>query len=84
MAGQSGHQSSSANEFTDAGQASGEIDIMESRGNNFTYELGGNDIMSSALHWGPTTGLDSWYRTFIKRSALHTTFAKKYHTFGLE
>lgn len=57
---------------------------MESRGNNYTYELGGNDIMSSALHWGPTTGLDSWYRTFIKRTALHTTFAKTYHTFGLE
>ena len=50
--------------------ASGEIDIMESRGNNYTYPLGGNDIMSSALHWGPTTGLDSWYRTFIKRTAL--------------
>lgn len=57
---------------------------MESRGNNYTYQLGGNDIMSSALHWGPNVGLDSWYRTFIKRTALHTTFAKTYHTFGLE
>jgi beta-glucanase (GH16 family) len=50
--------------------ASGEIDIMESRGNNYTYPLGGNDIMSSTLHWGPTTGLDAWYHTFIKRQAL--------------
>lgn len=33
--------------------ASGEIDIMESRGNNRTYAQGGNNIASSALHWGP-------------------------------
>lgn len=32
---------------------SGEIDIMESRGNNRTYGQGGNNIVSSALHWGP-------------------------------
>jgi beta-glucanase (GH16 family) len=33
--------------------ASGEIDILESRGNNRTYEQGGNNIASSTLHWGP-------------------------------
>jgi beta-glucanase (GH16 family) len=64
--------------------ASGEIDIAESRGNNYTYALGGNNIMSSTLHWGPTSTMDAWYRTFAKKIALHTTFAAKPHTFGLE
>ena len=63
---------------------SGEIDIMESRGNNHSYAQGGNDIVSSALHWGPNSANDEWWRTNVKRNALHTTFAAKYHTFGLE
>lgn len=64
--------------------ASGEIDIMESRGNNYTYAQGGNNIVSSALHWGPTQAQDAWYRTNVKRNALHTTFSAKEHVFGLE
>lgn len=63
---------------------SGEIDIVESRGNNYTYAQGGNNIMSSALHWGPNPANDAWWRTNVKRTALHTTFAAKEHTFGLE
>jgi hypothetical protein len=31
---------------------SGEIDIMESRGNAPGYPLGGRDVYSSTLHWG--------------------------------
>ncbi|KPI39642.1 Beta-1,3-glucan-binding protein [Cyphellophora attinorum] len=64
--------------------SSGEIDILESRGNNHTYRQGGNDIMSSALHWGPNPANDAWWRTNNKRNALHTTFSKNFHTFGLE
>jgi beta-glucanase (GH16 family) len=64
--------------------ASGEIDIVESRGNNHTYPQGGNDIVSSSLHWGPNAANDAWWRTNVKRNALHSTFAKKFHTFGLE
>ena len=63
---------------------SGEIDIMESRGNNYTYAQGGNNIVSSALHWGPNAANDAWWRTNVKRNALHTTFAKTTHTFGME
>ncbi|KAK0110004.1 hypothetical protein ONS95_002667 [Cadophora gregata] len=63
---------------------SGEIDIVESRGNNHTYAQGGNNIVSSALHWGPDPANDAWWRTNVKRSALHTTYAKTEHTFGLE
>ena len=63
---------------------SGEIDITESRGNNYTYAQGGNNIVSSALHWGPNPANDAWWRTNVKRNALHTTFAKRPHTFGME
>ncbi|MCJ1308483.1 hypothetical protein MMC25_002136 [Agyrium rufum] len=63
---------------------SGEIDIMESRGNNYTYAQGGNNIVSSALHWGPNAANDAWWRTNVKRNALHSTFGDKFHTFGLE
>ncbi|KAI0162050.1 concanavalin A-like lectin/glucanase domain-containing protein [Xylariaceae sp. FL1272] len=64
--------------------ASGEIDIMESRGNNYTYSQGGNNIISSALHWGPDTANDAWWRTNVKREALHTTYSKGFNTFGIE
>lgn len=64
--------------------ASGEIDLMESRGNNHTYTDGGNNIMSSTLHWGPSQAYDAYWRTNVKHSALHTTFSDKFHKFGLE
>lgn len=63
---------------------SGEIDITESRGNTHAYTQGGNNIMSSALHWGPDQPNDAWWRTNNKRGALHSTFSDKFHTFGLE
>ncbi|KAK3627245.1 hypothetical protein LTR56_019345 [Elasticomyces elasticus] len=64
--------------------ASGEIDIVESRGNNYTYPQGGNNIVSSTLHWGPDTNNDGWFRNNVKRQALHTTYAAGFHTYGLE
>lgn len=63
---------------------SGEIDIMESRGNNHTYDQGGNNIVSSTLHFGPNSANDGWWRNNVKRQALHTTYASGWHTFGLE
>lgn len=39
--------------------ASGEIDIAESRGNNYTYPNGGNEVVSSTLHLGPEPDLVS-------------------------
>lgn len=63
---------------------SGEIDIAESRGNNYTYPMGGNNVISSTMHWGPNLGNDAWWRTYGKTSALMSTFSQKFHTFGLE
>lgn len=63
---------------------SGEIDIMESRGNNHTYAQGGNNIASSTLHFGPDPSNDGWWRNNVKRKALHTTYSAGYNTFGVE
>lgn len=62
---------------------SGEIDIMESRGNNISY-YGGRDVVSSALHWGPDSHHDGYWRTNGAKSLQHSDFTKEYHTFGLE
>ena len=64
--------------------ASGEIDIMESRGNNYTYPQGGNNIISSTLHWGPDSDNDQWWQNNNKQEALHTTYSAAFHTYGLE
>ena len=63
---------------------SGEIDLAESRGNNYTYPQGGNNIISSALHWGPDPANDAFWRTNVKRPALHTTYSAGFNTFGVE
>lgn len=73
-----------ANDTYGVWPASGEIDIAESRGNNHSYPDGGNQIMSSTLHLGPDTDEDSYYRYIAAKTALHSTFADKFHTFGLE
>jgi beta-glucanase (GH16 family) len=63
--------------------ASGEIDIMEGRGNNHTY-ANGNDIISSTLHWGPDTTQDMYTKTSDQKTALHEEFGDSFHTYGLE
>lgn len=63
---------------------SGEIDIAESRGNNpDTYPDGRNSIIS-ALHWGPSTGTDAFWRTSGKHNLRRTDYSKNFHTYGLE
>lgn len=47
--------------------ASGEIDIVESRGNDRKYLQGGNDIVTTTLHWGPDPANNAWWRTNAKR-----------------
>ncbi|KAI5363829.1 putative glycoside hydrolase family 16, concanavalin A-like lectin/glucanase domain superfamily [Septoria linicola] len=67
--------------------ASGEIDIMETRGNNHTYKAGpggGNNLLTSALHWGPEHKLDKYLQTVNQLPALHEYYGDSFHTFGLE
>ncbi|THV51465.1 hypothetical protein BGAL_0110g00240 [Botrytis galanthina] len=63
---------------------SGEIDIMESRGNNYTYSLGGNNFVSSSLHWGPDLASDAYKKTTNVRAALHSQFGDDFHIYGLQ
>lgn len=63
---------------------SGEIDIVESRGNSIRYGQGGSNVASSTLHFGPNPGNDGWWLNNVKRKALHTTYSADYNTFGVE
>lgn len=40
--------------------ASGEIDLMESRGNAPGFSAGGYDSFASTLHWGPSWDLNQY------------------------
>jgi len=46
---------------------SGEIDIMESKGNEVYVDGNGqnvgNTLMGSTLHWGPDPDHNNWWRT---------------------
>ena len=62
--------------------ASGEIDIMESRGNDPSYTPGGRDRFGSTLHWGPGWSENRWYLTH----AIHESkddLSDDFHTYGL-
>lgn len=63
---------------------SGEIDIAESRGNDAqTYPLG-NNIVSSALHWGTTYENDAFLLSKGEWGAKRTKYSEGFHTYGLE
>lgn len=64
--------------------ASGEIDIMESRGNNHTYTGGGDNVVHQTTHWGTDYTTDQYLKTTAGSQAQHSTFADKFHTFGLQ
>ncbi|KIK65210.1 glycoside hydrolase family 16 protein [Collybiopsis luxurians FD-317 M1] len=63
---------------------SGEIDIMEARGNGPSYPRQGTDYVRGSLNWGPVTWLNEVWRTYgwwqLKRGSYDTGF----HTYALE
>ncbi|KAL0953495.1 hypothetical protein HGRIS_004723 [Hohenbuehelia grisea] len=64
---------------------SGEIDIMESRGNDREYPFQGRNYVSTALNWGPiTSGLNRWFKTRGWAFERHKSYDKDFHTFVLE
>lgn len=65
--------------------ASGEIDIMESRGNvNYPREFGGGpETFGSTMHWGPDFFTNQYTKTHAEKSASGGTFADSFHTYGL-
>jgi hypothetical protein len=63
---------------------SGEIDIVESRGNDArTYPMGDN-IVSSALHWGTSILNDRWRLSYGEWGGKRVRFTQGYHLYALE
>lgn len=63
---------------------SGEIDIMESRGNGPSYSVGGRDEYYATLHWGPSSLTDAYWRTSASKKVRRTDFTEEFNTFGIE
>ena len=65
--------------------ASGEIDIMESRGNvGYPKSAGGGvESYGSTLHWGPDWSKNQYAKTHAEYSLNSGTFNDAFHTFGL-
>jgi beta-glucanase (GH16 family) len=63
---------------------SGEIDIMESRGNLPSYPPGGPNWYTSTLHWGPASTMDGAYRTSNSYTLQRGDYTERMHTYGLE
>lgn len=61
---------------------SGEIDIMESRGNSPAYSPGGNNQFASTLHWGPDYSNNRYSLTHAVYNN-PTTLTDAFHTYGL-
>ncbi|KAI0740036.1 concanavalin A-like lectin/glucanase [Earliella scabrosa] len=63
---------------------SGEIDIMEARGNGPEYKAQGVDYVRGSLNWGPFSWLNGVSKTFGWWTNRRKTFADDFHTYALE
>ncbi|KAH9938816.1 concanavalin A-like lectin/glucanase [Epithele typhae] len=63
---------------------SGEIDIMEARGNGPEYPAQGVDYVRGSLNWGPFSWLNGVSKTFGWWTNRRKTFADGFHTYALE
>ncbi|KAL6924110.1 hypothetical protein FSST1_001384 [Fusarium sambucinum] len=63
---------------------SGEIDIMESRGNDAEKYPLGNNIVSSAMHWGTLYDTDAFRLSKGEWGSKRTKMSDDFHTYGLE
>ncbi|KAH9979495.1 glycoside hydrolase family 16 protein [Lactifluus volemus] len=63
---------------------SGEIDIMEARGNGPAYSQQGINYVRGSLNWGPLTWLNAVSKTFGWWTMRRSTYADSFHTYALE
>lgn len=63
--------------------ASGEIDLVESRGNDVSYPGGGVNCFGSTLHWGPYYPDDPYDLTHGDYCLGSGTLNDDFHTYGL-
>ncbi|KAJ3510675.1 hypothetical protein NLJ89_g4537 [Agrocybe chaxingu] len=63
---------------------SGEIDIMESRGNGPEYPKQGNNYVRGSLNWGPLTWLNGVSKTYGWWTLRRGSYDQDFHTYALE
>ncbi|KAK2464535.1 hypothetical protein APHAL10511_003442 [Amanita phalloides] len=63
---------------------SGEIDMVESRGNGIRYTARGSNYVQGSLNWGPTTALNSVSKTYSWWSDRRKSFGSEFHTYTME
>lgn len=63
---------------------SGEIDIMEARGNGPDYPAQGTNFVRGSLNWGPISFINSVAKTFGWWTIRRKTYADDFHTYALE
>jgi hypothetical protein len=68
--------------------ASGEIDLVESRGNLNLKDVDGKDVgvqsMGSTLHFGPYTEANMWSKAHASVTSQSGTFADSFHKYRLD
>ncbi|KAJ7792299.1 glycoside hydrolase family 16 protein [Mycena olivaceomarginata] len=63
---------------------SGEIDMVESRGNGIRYTNRGSNYVQGALNWGPNPGLNAVEKTYSWWTDRRVPFTAGWHTYTLE
>ncbi|KAL6404442.1 hypothetical protein AUP68_13834 [Ilyonectria robusta] len=63
---------------------SGEIDIAELRGNDAEEYPLGNNIVTSALHWGTSYTDDAWNKSAGEWGGKRTKYSDDFHLYSLE
>jgi beta-glucanase (GH16 family) len=63
---------------------SGEIDIMEARGNGPSYPKQGINYVRSSLNWGPATFLNAVAKTYGWWTTRRGRYDEGFHTYALE
>ncbi|KAJ7077220.1 glycoside hydrolase family 16 protein [Mycena epipterygia] len=63
---------------------SGEIDIVESRGNAIKYTNRGSNYVQGALNWGPTPALNGVGHSYSWWTERRKSFTSGFHTYVLE
>ncbi|KAJ7651192.1 glycoside hydrolase family 16 protein [Roridomyces roridus] len=64
--------------------ASGEIDIVESRGNGLQYTNRGANYVQGSLNWGPNVLLNGVSKSYSWWSDRRKLFSSDFHTYALE
>ncbi|GAB7332675.1 hypothetical protein MBLNU13_g04428t1 [Cladosporium sp. NU13] len=63
---------------------SGEIDIMESRGNSRDYSEGGRNVYYGTTHWGPTYKTDAYWMSTGAKKIRRGEYSDSFHTYGMQ